>query len=62
MHIQPEILCATGVPDPLVHYGAVRLWVLPGMKNLMERIVDTDILFSPGVACKNVAIGMELSR
>ena len=49
MHIQPEILCAAGVPGQLLHHVAVRL---PGMKHPMKRIVDTDIL-SPGVACKN---------
>ena len=36
MHIQPEIFCALDIP---------------GMKYLMEGIVDT-IILSPGVACK----------
>ena len=52
MHIQPEILCAAGVPGQLFGDGVVRLQFSKGVKHLIERIMDTDIL-SPGVACKN---------
>ena len=41
MYIQPEILCA-GVPGQLLDHGTVP--GLPGVKYLMEGIVDTDIL------------------
>ena len=49
MHIQLAILCAAGVPGQLLEHGTL---ALPGMKHLMENIVDTGIL-SSGVACKN---------
>ena len=56
MHTQPEIICAAGAADKLLHHWG---WVgvggvhpdLLAIKHLMERVVDTDTL-SPGVACK----------
>ena len=55
MNVHParNSLCCRGSRPP----SAASFWVsstpvLPGMKHLMERIMDTDIL-SPGVTCKN---------
>ena len=52
MLIWPEILCASGVPGRCVVMGQLdsgSSWD----ETSMERIVDTDILSSPGVSCKN---------
>ena len=53
--IQPEILCAAGVPSQLLDHWAFGLLFSLGWNTFMEIMVDEDIL-SPGDICN----GMEL--
>ena len=51
MHIQPEILCAAGVPGQLHDHVALSLWDDTSYENNGGQ--DTAIL-SSGVVCKNI--------